>query len=73
MDIKSENIFIQTISRIKLIDFGSSSLKLDYFSSYIGSLGYEAPECILGHPYKRSSADMWSLGVVFCNDHNKTS
>jgi serine/threonine protein kinase len=49
---------------VKLIDFGLSSSNPNFLSTYCGSFRYAAPECISHQPYKGSSADMWSLGVV---------
>jgi serine/threonine protein kinase len=63
-DIKPENILVQSDLKIKLIDFGLSSSNPGLLSTYCGSFRYAAPECILCQPYKGSSADMWSLGVV---------
>jgi serine/threonine protein kinase len=63
-DIKPENILVQSNLKIKLIDFGLSSSNPNLLSTYCGSFRYSAPECILCQPYKGSSADMWSLGVV---------
>jgi serine/threonine protein kinase len=63
-DIKAENILIEADLTIKLIDFGLSSSNPNLLSTYCGTFRYAAPECINSQPYKGSSADMWSLGVV---------
>jgi serine/threonine protein kinase len=63
-DVKPSNIIVQSNLSIKLIDFGLSSLNSKLLSTYCGSFQYAAPECIQCQPYKGSSADMWSLGVV---------
>jgi serine/threonine protein kinase len=63
-DIKPDNIIVQPDLNIKLIDFGLSSSNPNFLSTFCGSFRYAAPECILCQPYKGSSADMWSLGVI---------
>jgi calcium/calmodulin-dependent protein kinase I len=69
-DIKAENCIFYTnpvtneIS-LKLIDFGFSiNLQASHMtSSFLGTVGYLAPE-IVGNKYYDSSVDNWSLGVL---------
>ena len=65
-DLKPGNIVIDKKGRIKLIDFGLSTLvnpgqKLNY---HCGTLPYAAPEILLGRLYDGPKVDMWALGVV---------
>ena len=63
-DIKPENILLnKNKTKVKLIDFGSSSYFGSCIFSYIQSRYYRAPEVILGLPYN-SAIDMWSVGCV---------
>lgn len=70
-DIKPDNILYtesQNRSKIKLIDFGNSTLKAD-LSEYtddfkIQTAGYRAPEVLIGDPSFNSKIDVWSIGVV---------
>ncbi|KAJ1983381.1 hypothetical protein H4R33_004772 [Dimargaris cristalligena] len=67
-DIKSENILMVSpeSNQVRLIDFGNivpfDTLKLYYDEFEIQTLGYRAPEVILGIPFDQS-IDMWSLGL----------
>jgi serine/threonine protein kinase/Tol biopolymer transport system component len=67
-DIKSENIMINTRSKVKVMDFGLAklrgSMKLTKASSTIGTLAYMAPEQIQGESVDARS-DIFSFGVVF--------
>uniref|UniRef100_A0A3P8RE28 Protein kinase domain-containing protein n=1 Tax=Astatotilapia calliptera TaxID=8154 RepID=A0A3P8RE28_ASTCA len=67
-DLKSRNIMVvnrhESPIKVKLIDFGlacpaSAVMPVDR----VGTVGYSAPEVMLGLPYNEA-ADMWSLGLV---------
>jgi len=65
-DLKPENILIDEGCRIKIIDFGLSSM-FDGADALLrtacGSPCYAAPEMVAGKRYRGSQADIWSLGV----------
>ena len=66
-DLKTENIIIeQGTKEIKLIDFGLSNIYEDgqLLSTACGSPIYAAPEMLEGKPYKGSTVDIWSAGVI---------
>eukprot|EP00053_Salpingoeca_punica_P002446 m.37872 g.37872 ORF g.37872 m.37872 type:complete len:417 (+) comp11580_c1_seq1:90-1340(+) len=74
LDIKTENIFLDSLGTIKLGDFGLSALVEDgpVFGCR-GSLSYAAPENLLCNKgqsichksgYDGLKADVWSLGIV---------
>ncbi|KAI5172663.1 NUAK family, SNF1-like kinase [Nematocida sp. LUAm3] len=67
LDIKPENILLNSNYRIKLIDFGSSkiSLKNGSIEAYGGTPQYASPEAISGGIYNGFLSDSWSLGVLF--------
>lgn len=69
-DLKPENILLRHPRRsaIKLIDLGSSCLRLKRTYSYIQSRFYRAPEILLGLPYDQK-IDIWSLGCVLVELH----
>lgn len=70
-DIKPDNILYtegQGHTKVKLIDFGNSTLKAD-LSEYtddfkIQTAGYRAPEVLIGDPTFNKKIDVWSVGVV---------
>jgi eukaryotic-like serine/threonine-protein kinase len=62
-DIKPENVLISFEGVVKVADFGMASLE-DELSEVRGTLGYMAPEQVLGGPFTRSS-DLFSLGATF--------
>lgn len=68
-DIKLDNIGITFDNKIKLIDFGISSIKESHSidslrTTFCGTLEYIAPEILRGESYDAKAADVWSLGVV---------
>jgi serine/threonine protein kinase len=64
--LKPENILIDSCDRIKLADFGLSSLIKDgeFLKTSCGSPNYAAPEIVRGLPYDGPAADVWSCGVI---------
>lgn len=65
-DIKSQNIFIERNSRLRLADFGiSKALESTHANAktFIGTPYYLSPELCQGSPYGPPS-DMWAVGCV---------
>lgn len=64
-DIKPENILISKDGKVKLADFGISSLITRRKEGTVsGTLGYMSPEQISGK-YVDETSDIYALGVVF--------
>lgn len=64
-DLKPENILLNDNLDVKIADFGfSRSFDPDgsLLSTCCGSVGYAAPELLLGEKYIGPAADVWSLG-----------
>ncbi|CDW91165.1 camp dependent protein kinase a catalytic subunit [Stylonychia lemnae] len=70
-DLKPENVMVDKDGHIKLIDFGfakrlSSSSK-HRTNTNCGTLGYSAPEVIMGTNQGYSfPSDIWSFGILLC-------
>ena len=72
-DLKLDNILLKKNEKgqniWKLIDYGVSkqllTLKMEY-TSFVGTMGYIAPEIIQGKPYT-NKCDLWSLGIIIYN------
>jgi MAP/microtubule affinity-regulating kinase len=62
-DIKLENILI-TNKRIKLIDFGFSTLS-NNITCHCGTPSYMSPEVVTKMKYDGRTTDIWALGVLF--------
>lgn len=66
-DLKIENIMVERKGRrIKLIDFGLSSLYSPerLMTTFCGSLYFAAPEVLRADAYRGPAVDVWSLGAV---------
>uniref|UniRef100_A0A3P9CKA1 Protein kinase domain-containing protein n=1 Tax=Maylandia zebra TaxID=106582 RepID=A0A3P9CKA1_9CICH len=67
-DLKPGNIMVvnrhESPVKVRLIDFGlACPVSAVNPSDCVGTVGYSAPEVMLGIPYNEA-ADMWSLGLV---------
>ena len=65
-DLKPENILLDH-GNVKIADFGfSRTFDPDgsLLSTCCGSVGYAAPELLLGEKYIGPAADVWSVGVI---------
>ncbi len=65
-DLKCENILLDTHNSLKVTDFGFARQLMpeDHSKTFCGSAAYAAPEILQGIPYKGTSYDIWSIGVI---------
>jgi len=69
LDLKLENIMVNSKMKTTLIDFGFCVFKTEdeKTTKWVGTPDYAAPEIILKRPYCAFKADIYSIGVVlFC-------
>jgi len=69
-DVKPENVLLrpECPTRIKLVDFGSSTHPKPHLHMYVQSRFYRAPEVLMCIPYTHC-IDMWSLGCMLVEMH----
>lgn len=65
-DIKLENVIIDTQNRVKIIDFGFSTLTEaeERTKVFCGTPSYMAPEIVQRKEFLGAAADLWALGVL---------
>jgi serine/threonine protein kinase len=65
LDLKLENVMIDSTSKVKIIDFGQSRpiVSLPKYGMRCGSPPYCAPEMLIGRPLT-TAVDVWSMGVI---------
>ena len=67
-DIKPDNILVDKNERVKIADFGVSTLMENNEELMVADLGtkyFQAPEIFLNKPYRGRMVDIWALGVSF--------
>uniref|UniRef100_A0A3Q3WKX0 cyclin-dependent kinase n=1 Tax=Mola mola TaxID=94237 RepID=A0A3Q3WKX0_MOLML len=67
-DVKPENILITKHQVIKLCDFGFARIltgPCDYYTDYVATRWYRAPELLVGDTQYGPAVDVWALGCVF--------
>ena len=64
LDIKLDNILLDSKGNVKLCDFGSSHFFSEKLERKCGTIFYCAPETHQSFNYDKCLADIWSLGVL---------
>ncbi len=66
LDVKSENVLLDSSNRLKLIDFAfaTKSETGRKISKFCGSISYMAPEVARKISYEPLKADVWSFGIT---------
>ena len=64
LDLKLENILVDSNMDIKITDFGFSSVGPSYVDAYGGTKAYMAPEILERKSYNGFKADIFSFGVL---------
>ncbi|XP_037546409.1 cyclin-dependent kinase 15 [Nematolebias whitei] len=67
-DLKPHNLLITYQGELKLSDFGlarSKSVPSQTFSSEVVTLGYRAPDLLLGSTDYTTALDVWAAGCIF--------
>ncbi|KAL8043897.1 hypothetical protein ABFX02_08G012700 [Erythranthe guttata] len=73
-DVKTENMLLDKNRTVKIADFGVARVEAsnpDDMTGETGTLGYMAPEVLIGKPYNRK-CDVYSFGIclweIYCCD-----
>lgn len=70
-DIKTENFFVNDKLKVKLGDFGESTIvrskesTVEKRMTILGTVAYMAPELIYGERYYNQAIDIYAIGVTF--------
>lgn len=64
-DLKLENVLVDDQGKVKIIDFGFSTLcsSRGKLNTFCGTPPYMCPELAAKQPYNGPSADVWALGI----------
>lgn len=68
-DLKPENVLITNDGIVKITDFGQARIHKNYprrYNTNIITQYYRAPEILLGSTEYGYGVDIWSYGVIFC-------
>ncbi len=62
---------MNAVAEVKIADFGLATLvnEEEEKTNKVATLGYRAPELLLGTTHYSSTIDMWSLGCCFAELH----
>ena len=64
-DLKPDNVMLDVDGHVKLIDFGfAKKLGKERTFTNCGTIGYVAPEVLLGQTGYGFAADLWSYGIL---------
>jgi serine/threonine protein kinase len=64
LDLKMENILVDSNMDIKITDFGFSAINQKSIDAYGGTKSYMAPEILQRKSYDGFKADIFSFGVL---------
>ncbi|KAK4051659.1 hypothetical protein OIV83_002799 [Microbotryomycetes sp. JL201] len=66
-DLKLENVLLDGVLNVKVADLGLSREfeQGRLLDTWVGTLGYSAPEVLAGKRYLGHEIDIWSIGVIF--------
>ena len=65
LDIKLENILVDSLGNALLCDFGSAHYFDDSLEHPVGTVLYWSPEKAQDTNFDKAAADVWSLGILF--------
>lgn len=73
-DMKPQNLLIDGSGQLKLADFGLARLfgiPIRMYTHEVVTLWYRSPEILLGSTHYSTPVDLWSIGCIFVEMHNR--